>query len=182
MFPFSLRTAVIGVLSFITLTISACDGGKPWTGFWTPGDSVDAVGYKPDQVIDFSHQLHAGQMQIDCQYCHSAARRSASAGVPPMNTCMGCHKLAMTESEPIKLLTEKYEKNEPLEWTKVHDMPDFVRFAHKPHVAKGVDCAVCHGDMTKMTVAQQVTPLQMGWCIDCHVENKAPISCNTCHY
>lgn len=149
---------------------------------YTPGDTVDNVGYHPDQPIEFPHDLHAGDKKIACQYCHSGARRSAVAGVPPLNTCMGCHKLVATDKDPIKFLKEKYDKNEPVEWTKVHDMPDFVRFSHQPHILAKVECKTCHGDLTTMKTAKQVAPLQMGWCIDCHINNGASTSCQTCHY
>lgn len=161
---------------------SACKGKKPWTGMYTPGDTVDNVGYKPEQPLPFNHKLHAGDKQIPCEYCHSSARRSISAGVPSVNTCMGCHKVVVPDRDPIKFIADKYEKNEPIEWTKVHDLPDHVRFTHKRHVLAGVDCAVCHGDVKTMDVAEQVAPLQMSWCIDCHVQKGAPTSCNTCHY
>ena len=170
------------VFALFALTLSGCKGKKFWTNWWTPGDTVDNVGYHPDQPIDFSHKLHAGQMEIPCQYCHSAARRSASAGVPPMNTCMGCHKFAATDREPIKFLTEKYNANEAIEWTKVHDMPDFVRFTHKRHVQSGIDCAECHGDVKTMETAEQGASLQMGWCVECHMSKGASISCVACHY
>lgn len=192
---FPSRVKLLATLVVFSSLFIGCErGGKFWTGLWSPGDSVDNPGYRPDQVIEFDHSLHAGTMKMDCQYCHSAARRSAVSGVPPMNTCMGCHKFAKTESEKIKFLTAKYEKREALEWTKVHDLPDFVRFSHKPHILKfnpmgdpnspesAETCAKCHGDLKKMTVAQQVAPLQMGWCVDCHIRNEASISCNTCHY
>lgn len=159
-----------------------CRGKHPWTGMYTPGDSVENVGYQPDQPINFSHKLHAGDKQIPCQYCHSAARRSIVAGIPPVNTCMGCHQFVKTDSPEIKKIAAKWEANEPIEWTKVHDLPDFVRFTHKRHIAAGLDCKECHGDVASMTTAKQVAPLQMGWCIDCHVNNNAPTSCNTCHY
>jgi len=143
---------------------------------------VDNVGYRPKQPIDFSHKLHAGEMDIPCEYCHSSARRSFSAGIPPTNTCMGCHKYVATDKEAIKFLTEKYEKNEPIEWVKVHDLPDFVRFPHKRHVQAKLACQECHGKVEEMTVAEQHAPLQMGWCVECHKQKKAPINCYTCHY
>lgn len=179
-------------------------------GWWmyTPGDAVDnpmgmlfVQGYEPDQPIPFSHKLHAGDRKIDCQYCHSAARRSITAGIPPMNTCMGCHTQVKTDSPHIQKLTELYKKNEPMKWVKVHDLPDYVRFSHQVHVnAKGPDgknmleCQTCHGEVQKMEKVGQWAPLQMGWCIGCHTETKipakdghpavqnAPVSCNTCHY
>ena len=175
---------------------------------WTPGDSVDdstqstlVRGYEPDQPIAFSHRLHAGERKISCHYCHSAARRSKSAGIPPLNTCIGCHKVVATEKDPIKYITKKYEANEPMEWVKVHDLPDHVRFNHQVHVlaerpdgSKILECQTCHGPVETMEVVGQWAPLQMGWCIGCHIEEKipakdgrpavpnAPIHCSTCHY
>lgn len=202
-----IRSSVVVATISLSILLVGCRGDKPWTGWYTPGDSVDNVGYKPEQPIKFSHEKHAGEMAIDCHYCHAAARRSTSAGVPPSNTCMGCHKFAKTDSEQIKYLSGKYDKNEPIEWVKVHDLPDYVRFTHQRHVAAGVSCETCHGEVKKMDVAQQAAPLQMGWCIDCHVTKQIEhetllskldpqskehkdaakvfppgISCNTCHY
>ena len=175
---------------------------------WTPGDSVDnstqsalMPGYHPDQPLPFNHQLHAGKRQIPCEYCHSAARRSATAGIPPLNTCMACHQIVKTDAPAIKFLTKHYKENKPIEWIKVHDLPDHVRFSHQPHVlaedSEGnrlLQCQDCHGQVENTTTAEQWAPLQMGWCIECHsrkVSNPenphmtatlAPISCNTCHY
>jgi hypothetical protein len=95
---------------------------------------------------------------------------------------MGCHKVVATDKEPIKWLTEKYNKNEPIEWVKVHDLPEYAHFSHKPHVKAGVECQSCHGNVQNMAVVEQVAPLQMGWCIGCHKEKGASIDCITCHY
>ena len=162
---------------------SACGRGhKFWTNWWTPGDTVDNVGYHPEQPIEFPHNLHAGTRQIPCQYCHSSARRSATAGIPPLNTCMGCHRFVRTDKDAIKYLKSKWDAKEPIVWTKVHDLPDFVRFSHRPHVQKGIECSECHGDVKNMVTVQQAKSLQMGWCIECHQKNQAPISCSTYHY
>jgi len=149
---------------------------------WTPGDTVDDVGYKPTQPIPFSHKLHAGKHHLPCQYCHSSARRSIAAGIPPLNTCMGCHKIVKTDSPYIKEITEHYKNNQPMKWVKVHDLPDFVRFSHKIHVNAGLACQQCHGPIQKMDVVEQVAPLQMGWCIGCHKERHAKTDCIACHY
>ncbi len=168
------------LLVAVGLTTGSTEARAWW--MWTPGDTVDDVGYKPTQPIPFSHSLHAGKREIPCEYCHSSARRAASAGIPPMNTCMGCHKVVATDKEPIKWLTEKYNKNEPIEWVKVHDLPEYAHFSHKPHVKAGVECQSCHGNVQNMAVVEQVAPLQMGWCIGCHKEKGASINCITCHY
>ncbi|MBC62582.1 MAG: cytochrome C [Zetaproteobacteria bacterium] len=194
-------------LTFIFFSIFLSSEAFSWW-MWTPGDSVDdstqllmVQGYHPDQPVPFSHKLHANDRNISCEYCHNAARRSTSAGIPPLNTCMGCHKVVNTDAEPIQYITEKYEKNEPIEWVKVHDLPDFVRFSHQVHVlAKGengenlLQCESCHGPVKTMAAVEQWAPLQMGWCIDCHNQEKIPardgkpavpnasVSCNVCHY
>ncbi len=157
---------------------------RPSLAWWmyTPGDTVDNVGYKPEQPIPFSHKLHAGDKKIPCQYCHSSARRSTAAGIPPMNTCMGCHKLVATDKPNIKKVTEHFKNNDPIKWVKVHDLPDFVRFSHKVHVNAKLECQQCHGNVQEMDVVEQKAPLQMGWCLDCHKEKKAKLDCIACHY
>ncbi len=206
------------LVAFVALV--ACIGGSIWLArmlstvhfdrwMYTPGDSVDnstqtlfTKGYHPDQPIaSFSHRLHATDLKMQCEYCHSSARRSAAAGIPPVNTCMGCHKVVNTEAEPIKKIKEHFDKNEPIQWTKVHDLPDFVRFSHKVHVlAKDIEgnpmlqCQSCHGQVQGMGTAEQYAPLQMSWCVQCHSKVKipaqdgrpavtnAPVTCNTCHF
>lgn len=123
-----------------------------------------------EQPIAYSHQLHAGTLQINCEYCHSNARRTIHAGVPPTQTCMGCHRYIDTTDRPELVKLKDYaDKGEPIPWVKVHDVPDFVYFSHKRHVAAGVDCTECHGNPAQdMTVAQRVNTLQMGWCLNCH--------------
>ncbi len=150
---------------------------------WTPGDTVDNVGYKPEQPIPFSHKLHAGDKKIPCQYCHSSARRSITSGIPPLNACMGCHRLVGTDKPWIQKITESYKNNQPISWVKVHDLPDFVRFSHKIHVSGAkLECQECHGQVQDMEVVEQVAPLQMGWCIDCHKQKGAKQDCMACHY
>ena len=168
-------------LLFIVVVLLAEPAAAWWA--WTPGDTVDNVGYKPKQPIPFNHEVHAGkEHQIPCEYCHSSARRSPVAGIPPLNTCMGCHKFVKTEQDPIKFIAERYKANQPVKWTKVHDLPDFVRFSHQVHVLAKISCQECHGKVEKMGVAVQKAPLQMGWCVDCHRQKKASIACLTCHY
>jgi hypothetical protein len=171
---------VIGLT--LALTFAQAPEAQAWW-MWTPGDTVDDVGYAPTQPIPFSHKLHAGDRKIPCEYCHSAARRSASGGVPPTNTCMGCHKVVRTDRPAIQWLTEKYNKKEPIEWVKVHDLPDYVHFSHKIHVGVGgLKCQDCHGPVETMDVVEQVAPLQMGWCVECHKQKGASLNCISCHY
>lgn len=145
--------------------------------------------YKPEQPIKFSHKLHAGTNEIACQYCHSTVEKSKHAGIPTVNICMNCHKgiqqgpqYGETEIKKIYAAsgfnpkTSTYDgPQNPIKWIKVHNLPDHVSFSHVHHVVVGKqDCANCHGDVKKMTVAEQVSPLTMGWCIDCHRKTEVP--------
>lgn len=141
-------------------------------------------GYAPEQPIPYDHSLHAGTYKIPCQYCHSNAETSRHATVPSLNVCMNCHKSIKTDSPWIQKMTKAHERGEPIAWTKVNMLPDFVKFNHKRHLAKGVQCQTCHGAVEQMQTYYQKEDLSMGWCIECHrkPENNAPISCDTCHY
>lgn len=171
-----------------------------------------ATGRALEQPIGFSHLLHAGEMQIDCQYCHSEARKSIHGGVPPLQTCMGCHQYVRTDSPEIQKIHQAWcgqpkcsqddgsvaedaygqlvrnAAGKPLQWNKVHDLPDYVHFNHSRHVRAGVNCTECHGQVQlqgeyKLTeiegapgtfyrkvdeVMVREATLQMGWCLDCH--------------
>ena len=132
-----------------------------------------------DQPIRFSHWVHATEYQIPCQYCHIYARRAATAGIPPVAICWGCHQLAGQQLDEVKKVVGYWERKEPIPWVKVHDLPEFVRFSHAKHVnAKnelfptGVACERCHGDIAQQEVLEK--PLEanfgtMGWCLDCHL-------------
>jgi hypothetical protein len=126
------------------------------------------VGYRPVQPVPYSHKLHAGDLGIDCRYCHTTVEVSAWANVPPTQTCMNCHKLILPESEKLLPVRESYATGRPIEWVRVHHIPDFAYFNHSAHLRAGVGCASCHGNIAQMEVVQQVQPLSMGWCLDCH--------------
>jgi hypothetical protein len=181
--------------------------------------------YAPEQPIAFSHRLHAGELQVDCTYCHFGADKSRHAGIPPANVCMNCHKFVaatlgairaedevakeagrdpvpVTSPEIRKIydalaLDENMQRDpaqtpEPIEWVKIHSVPDYVYFDHRPHVAAGVACQRCHGAVGSMERVRQVETLGMGWCVKCHREmNKTGVAgrkvsastdCVTCHY
>jgi hypothetical protein len=121
----------------------------------------------PTQPVPFSHALHIG-IKIDCRYCHSSVTTSASAGIPPTQTCMTCHSVVRTDSAALAPVRDSYTTGKPIEWNRVHDLGDFVYFNHSIHVAKGVGCSTCHGQVSQMNQIKQVAPLTMGWCIDCH--------------
>lgn len=149
-------------------------------------------GYQPIQEIHYSHKIHAGDNQIDCKFCHSAARTSKTAGIPSLNVCMNCHKNIEEYTGPV---TDQYTKEfydgeiqklydavgwdaenaqytgvqKPVKWTRIHNLPDHVYFNHSQHVTvAGVACQQCHGDVQTMEVVEQHAPLTMGWCINCH--------------
>lgn len=120
------------------------------------------------QPVPFSHDHHTAAMGIDCRYCHYAVETSASAGIPPTDVCMNCHKEIWKESPMLEPVRASYRDNTPLEWNRVHDLPDFVYFDHSIHVAKGVGCVSCHGEVNKMPLIKRGASLQMAWCLDCH--------------
>ncbi len=126
------------------------------------------VGYAPDQVIEYSHKLHAGELGIDCRYCHNTVEYSAKASIPPTQTCMNCHTQIHKDSPKLEALRQSYEKGTPVTWTRVHDLPGYAYFNHSAHVNRGVSCVSCHGRVDRMDVVQQMQPLSMGWCLDCH--------------
>jgi hypothetical protein len=135
----------------------------------------------PVQPIPFPHTIHVDRLNLPCAFCHAFAERSREAGVPPLETCMGCHRTIATEREAIRTLTRHYEEKQPVEWVRVHALPDFIYFSHKRHVAAGVDCSECHGDVARMEKVRRVSTLRMGWCVSCHNVRGAPLDCATCH-
>ena len=147
-------------------------------------------GYTPEQPIAFSHKLHAGDSRIPCLYCHFGARTSKHAGIPPVNVCMNCHGMLGKQSLDIERLKEAVERRQPVQWIKVHNLPDFVYFNHSQHVISGVVCQTCHGPVETMARVGQQAPLTMGWCIQCHRSRQvsdphtpaANLDCGKCHY
>jgi hypothetical protein len=133
------------------------------------------------QPIHFPHATHVQKVGLTCVQCHTTADKSPRAGVPAVAVCMNCHKNVKTDSPEIKILTGYWERKEPIEWNKIHQVPWHVRFTHKRHIKAGVDCVVCHGEVKTMTQVHQVRSLEMGWCVRCHQENNAPTDCWTCH-
>jgi cytochrome c2 len=126
-------------------------------------------GYAPKQPIAFSHKLHAGEYQINCNYCHTGVNRGKSAHIPSANICMNCHGVIKKESPEIQKIYAAIESNQPIEWVRVHNLPDLAYFNHSQHVnVGGLECQQCHGEIEKMEVVEQRSSLTMGWCIDCH--------------
>jgi hypothetical protein len=134
---------------------------------------VKDTGYAPIQPVEYSHKLHAGNLGIDCRYCHFTVETAAHAAVPPTEVCMNCHKRVKETSPLLQKVRESYASGEPVPWVKVHRLPDFVYFNHQAHVTAGVSCVSCHGRVDQMVVVKQVEPLSMAWCLECH-RNPAP--------
>ena len=163
--------AVVGVLYAGAVIVYAC---SPRT---------TDVGYRPIQpVAKFSHRTHAGELKMDCRYCHNTVEHAAFAAVPPTKTCINCHSpvdpttnsptyTAVHSNSPnLAVVHASWASGEPIRWKKVHDLPDYSYFNHAAHVTRGVSCVQCHGRIDKMAVVAQVEPLSMGWCLECHRE------------
>lgn len=136
----------------------------------------------PVQPIDFSHRIHANTLGLECSFCHTGAAVSARATVPPLQRCMECHQNAATDRPEIIKLAGYWKARQPLEWVKVHDLPWHVRFTHKRHVAAGVDCTVCHGQVKAESRVRRARSLTMGWCVDCHRAKQVSVDCWVCHH
>jgi len=135
----------------------------------------------PAQPIPFSHRLHVGEKAISCFVCHPDALRTAHAGVPPLETCLLCHKRIIVDFPPIRDLRKHYQENRPIEWVRVNDMPDYVYFNHQVHVGRGIDCGHCHGNVAGMDRIVETPELTMGFCVQCHRDNGVSHDCYQCH-
>jgi mono/diheme cytochrome c family protein len=174
-------------LFFVMLCGTLALGSWTWMTMWTTNVHQ---GYQPVQPIKFPHDLHAGAMKIDCQYCHSGAYKSKNASIPSLNVCMNCHKVVKTESPEIHKIydalgydpqTQKYDstKSRPIQWIRIHNLPDLVYFNHSQHVKAGkIKCQTCHGQVQEMKEVYQYSPLTMKWCIQCHKRTKVDFKGN----
>jgi len=129
---------------------------------------ITEAGVARAQPIQFSHRHHAGELGIDCRYCHTTVERTASAGMPPTQTCMNCHAQIWVESPTLEPVRASYRTDTSIRWARVHDLPDYVYFNHSIHVQKGIGCASCHGRVDRMNLTWQEASLQMEWCLECH--------------
>ncbi len=126
------------------------------------------VGYQPTQVVPYSHALHAGELGLDCRYCHISVEKAAHASVPATQTCMNCHTLIRPDSPKLAKVKESFTTGLPVQWTRIHKLPEYAYFNHSAHVSRGIGCVSCHGRIDKMEIVYQNSPLSMGWCIECH--------------
>src|SRR5579875_4044435 len=121
-----------------------------------------------EQPVPFSHKHHVGDLGLDCRYCHEGVTNSRFADMPPTSTCMTCHSQIWTNAAMLAPVRESLAKDRPLLWRRVNNLPDYVYFDHSIHIAKGVGCSSCHGDVKQMALTKQAQPLTMGWCLSCH--------------
>ncbi|HLG14735.1 MAG TPA: cytochrome c3 family protein [Blastocatellia bacterium] len=158
----NLRTAKI-----VSLLVTLIGGVLVWHGstYYAIGNQQ---GYEPAQPINFSHKLHAGDNQIQCLYCHSAAEKSPVAGIPAAATCMNCHSQIRKDSPDVQKIAQAVAENRPIEWVRIHDLPDHVAFNHSRHVTAGIKCQQCHGPIEAMDRVAQFDTLSMGMCVTCH--------------
>jgi hypothetical protein len=144
-------------------------GGAVSSGMWyyfTP--KYTRVGYQPIQPVHFSHKIHAGQLGLDCRYCHSFVETAAHSNIPATQTCMNCHSHVQKDNPKLQPVRESWETGRPIPWIQIHKTPDYVYFNHAAHVNRGVSCVSCHGDVTEMEVVYQHEPHSMDWCLNCH--------------
>lgn len=139
----------------------------------------------PEQPIPYSHRTHV-EAGVQCLYCHSSALRSPVAGIPSVEKCMGCHSVIATESPAVQEVTGYWDRGEPIPWVRVNTQPDFVYFSHLPHLGAGLNCEACHGDVGTMEVVKPVVKMDMGWCLDCHLQQPEEkiarlVDCLACH-
>lgn len=193
--------AGVGALGAVLLAVLVFVAISSWS-------RQPAAAAKPStQPINFPHSTHVGTYKIDCQYCHSDARRSEYAGLPSVERCMGCHKIVAADKPEIKKLAEYQAKKESIPWVRVNKLPEFTYFTHKAHIRAGLKCQGCHGPVETMTTFAAETgprlsvdllnlvgfrpappPLTMGWCVECHRQQNqtegrhAPLECVTCHH
>jgi hypothetical protein len=142
----------------------------PWY-YFSPKNTD--VGYAPVQPVPYSHKLHAGDLGIDCRYCHVNVEKSPVASVPPSQVCMNCHTVIKSKSPKLEPVRQSFATGLPVEWVRIHKIPDYAYFDHSRHVNRNVGCVSCHGRIDQMEVVRQSQPLSMSWCLDCH-RNPAP--------
>lgn len=154
----------------LVIAVVATGGGVTTIGglWYYASPSNLQVGYEPEQPVPYSHRLHAGELGMDCRYCHSNIERSALAMIPPTQTCMGCHAVVHPESAKLEPIRESWETGESVEWVQAHVLPDHAYFDHSVHLTAGVGCVSCHGRIDQMEVVRIHEPIAMQWCLECH--------------
>jgi hypothetical protein len=173
----------IGILAILIVVLTV--------GWLTQPDRF-TPGYAPEQPIPYSHKLHAGVLRIPCQYCHSGVLKTRQAGVPAVAKCMNCHTVTKTDAAAIRQLTIVYNAGKPMRWQRIHSLPSYVFFDHRPHVHAGILCQTCHGEVENMEIVEQKMSMRMSNCLGCHRDPQAALPresnikkgaehCNVCH-
>lgn len=155
---------------------AALSGGAMTVGVWyyfTP--KYARVGYEPVQPVPFSHKVHAGELGIDCRYCHNGVEKSWFSNLPGASTCMNCHSTVLKDDSRLAVVRDSATTGKPVPWVQVHVIPDYVYFNHSVHVARGISCVECHGRVDQMDEVHMDKPLSMSFCLDCHREPAAHI-------
>src|SRR5580692_7249748 len=162
LFPKSANRLPLQIVIYLTVVAGIATAAVDY--YMTP--KYTRVGYAPVQPVPFSHALHAGQLGIDCRYCHSNVERSPHSNVPTAQTCMNCHDQIKTTSPLLAVVRHSYETGEPVRWVQLHHTPDYVFFNHAIHINRGISCVECHGRVDQMDIVTHVKPLSMGFCLD----------------
>lgn len=141
-------------------------------------------GQAPEQPIAFSHIPHVSKdvAGLECVFCHRTVETGATAGIPSVEQCMFCHRLIGRDNPEVQKLAAAWADERPIDWMRVHRVPDSVHFVHEPHIRGGITCATCHGDVGNMPRVRQAITLRMGDCLACHRQRGAPTECSVCHY
>jgi hypothetical protein len=155
----TLLLALLGVVPVLAIGLGYQIAGSPYV----TGQNVTR-----NQPVPFSHEHHVGGLGLDCRYCHTSVEKARFAGLPPTETCMTCHSQLWTNAEMLAPVRTSLTENKPIHWQHVNKLPDYVYFDHSIHIAKGVGCTTCHGDVAHMPLMRQAAPLTMQWCLDCH--------------
>ena len=163
-FPKSANKLPLQIIVYLVVLSGVLTAGA--TYYMTP--KYTRVGYAPVQPVPYSHALHAGQLGLDCRYCHSNVEKSGVANLPTAQTCMNCHNQVKKDSPLLAVVRHSYETGEAVPWVKIHQTPDYVYFNHSVHVNRVISCVECHGKVNEMTTVYHAKPHSMSWCLDCH--------------
>ena len=180
------RRVFIGIAGLVVMSLVSA-----WQYYHSP--YRNGVGIAVTQPIQFSHRHHAGELKLDCRYCHTSVENDAFAGVPDAHTCLTCHSQIFTDTAMLQPLVQSASQHTPLRWNRVNNVPDFVFFNHSAHISHGIDCAACHGDVADMPLVAKAESLDMRWCLECHrdVQTAGGVhdprrthltDCSTCHH
>ena len=163
-------------MPFVLGALAVLAGGAVAAGvtlYLTP--KYTRAGYQPLQPVPFSHKVHAGELGMDCRYCHNAVEKSWFANLPGASTCMNCHNQVLKDDPRLQLVRDSAETGQPIPWVQVHKVPDYVYFSHQVHVRRGYSCVECHGRIDRMDEVRHEKSFSMGFCLDCHRDPAAAI-------